>query len=206
MIYDADIATRARNYDPASLDTGEDSSDGSLQGSVSAEEALEGNKLFHRDPIIDGERSSSEQITDARSRQLKLSSAISTKSTDSRANDKNHRPKNLGSDTHKPETDQKRKSDMNTAQECTEAGVRLKKPDERGRTRMNEDKNRLTSDPITASDGKVMNYEQFKEQRLHDESLAEIWQKARVGHPRFLSPIKEFYFQRLRTPAGKVTP
>ena len=154
MIYNADIATRARDYDSASLDPGENSSDSSVRRSVSAGEALKGNKLFHRDPIVNDERSSTEQITDARSRQLKSNSAISTKGTDSRANDKNHRPKNLGSeasvrrdhettsDTHKPKTNQKRKSDMNTAHECKDAGARLKESDERGKACKNEAKNK----------------------------------------------------------------
>ena len=49
MIYDVDIATRARNYEPV---CDKNASDGSLQGSGSAGETRVGNKLFHRDQII----------------------------------------------------------------------------------------------------------------------------------------------------------
>ena len=192
-IYDADIATRARNYDPASIIYPcEDSSDGSLQRSVSAGDAR----------IIDAYVDSN---------QINSSSAETTRTHDTsrRTRNKTNRPKNVGSetsvrrdhetksDTDKHETVQKPRTDMNTAQECTDAGVKLKKPDERGKTRMSEDKNKLTSDPIIASDGKVMNFEQFKAQQMQDVSLAEIWEKGRVGHPRFFISDKGILFSKV---------
>ena len=122
VIYDVDIATRARNYDPV---CGENSSDGSLQRSGSAREARVRNKLFHRDQIIN---------TDADSHHLNLSPAVSTNDTGRRANNKNRGPKNPGSeasvrrdhgtksDTHRLETDQKQKSDINTAKDAKMPG------------------------------------------------------------------------------------
>ena len=196
VIYDVDIATRARNYGPV---CGENLSDGSLQGSCSVGEARVINKLFHRDQIIN---------TDADSHHLNSSPAVSTNDTGRRANDKNRGPKNPGSeasvrrdhgtksDTHRLETDQKRESDLNTAQRCKDAGAGLEEPVEREKARMCDHKNRLTSDPIITSNGKVMNYEQFKVQQMQDESLAEIWQKAKAGHPRFFISDKGILFSK----------
>ena len=125
---------------------GENSSDGSLQGSGSAGEARVGNKLFHRDQIIN---------TDADSHQFNSSPAESTYDTGRRANDKILGPKNPGSeasvrrdhetksDTHKHETDQKRESDINTAQGCKDAGAGLKEPDKREETRMGDHKKQI---------------------------------------------------------------
>ena len=198
MIYDANITTRARNYDPV---VGEGSSEGDLQRSDSAGEVLVGNNLFHRDQIIN---------TDADSRQLNPGPAVSAYDTIGRADDKNLRSKNPGSetsvrrgretksDTHTPKTNQKRKSETNTAQECNDdAGARSQKPDEREETGRGGDKSRLTSDPIVAPDGKIMNYEQFKVQQIQDESLSDIWHKARVGHPRFFISDKGILFSKV---------
>ena len=179
--------------------SGEDSLDGSLLGSGLAREARVGNKLFHRDQIIN---------TDADSHQFNSGPAVCTYDTGGRANDKIRGPKNPGSktsvrrdhetksDTHKPETGPKGKSDTNTAQGCKDAGEGLVEPEEREETRVGDHKKRLTSDPIITSNVKVMNYEQLKAQQMQDESLAEIWQKARVGHPRFFISDKGILFSK----------